>query len=50
MSKHTTLDQLKMLALRTKGEINKVDTRVTELSGRVDELSLRAASPTSWWA
>ena len=46
MSKHTTLDQLKMLALRTKGEINKVDTRV---AGSMN-LSLRAASPTSWWA
>lgn len=45
MSKHTTLDQLKMLALRTKGEINKVDTRVTELSGRVDELVTAGGEP-----
>lgn len=27
MSKHTTLDQLKMLAQRTKGEIDKVDSK-----------------------
>lgn len=38
MSKHTTLDQLKMLAQRTKGEIDKVDSKVTTLSGRVDTL------------
>ena len=38
MSKHTTLDQLKMLALRTKGEIDKVDSKVTTLSDRVDTL------------
>ena len=31
MSKHTTLDQLKLLALRTKGEIDKVDAKVQEL-------------------
>lgn len=38
MSKHTTLDQLKMLAQRTKGEIDKVDSKVVTLSGRVDTL------------
>ena len=38
MSKHTTLDQLKMLAQRTKGEIDKVDSKVATLSGRVDTL------------
>lgn len=38
MSKHTTLDQLKMLAQRTKGEIDKVDSKVTTLSSRVDTL------------
>lgn len=38
MSKHTTLDQLKMLAQRTKGEIGKVDSKMTALSGRVDTL------------
>lgn len=38
MSKHTTLDQLKMLARRTKGEIDKVDSKVTTLSDRVDTL------------
>lgn len=38
MSKHTTLDQLKMLAQRTKGEIDKVDSKVTTLSDRVDTL------------
>ena len=48
MSKHTTLDQLKMLAQRTKGEIDKVDSKVATLSGRVDTLEARAARPTSW--
>lgn len=38
MSKHATLDQLKMLAQRTKGEIDKVDSKVTTLSDRVDTL------------
>lgn len=38
MSKHSTLDQLKMLAQRTKGEIDKVDSKVTTLSDRVDTL------------
>lgn len=38
MSKHTTLDQLKMLGQRTKGEIDKVDSKVTTLSDRVDTL------------
>lgn len=38
MSKHTTLDQLKMLAQRTKGEIGKVDSKMTALSDRVDTL------------
>ena len=38
MPKHTTLDQLKMLAQRTKGEIGKVDSKMTALSDRVDTL------------
>ena len=38
MSRHTTLDQLKMLAQRTKGEIGKVDSKMTALSDRVDTL------------
>lgn len=38
MSKHTTLDQLKMQAKRTKGEIGKVDSKMTALSDRVDTL------------
>lgn len=38
MSKHPTLDQLKMLAQRTKGEIGKVDSKMTALSDRVDTL------------
>lgn len=38
MAKHTTLDQLKMLAQRTKGEIGKVDSKMTALSDRVDTL------------
>lgn len=38
MSKHTTLDQLKMLAQRSKTEIDKVDAKVSTLSNRVDTL------------
>lgn len=38
MSKHTTIDQLKMLAQRSKAEIDKVDGKVTALSSRVDSL------------
>lgn len=39
MSKQTTIDQLKMLAQRTKTEIDKVDGKVTALSSRVDTLA-----------
>lgn len=45
MSKHTTLDQLKMLANRSKVEIDKVDTKVTALSDRVDELVTAGGEP-----
>lgn len=45
MSKHTTLDQLKMLANRTKSEIVKVDDKVTTLSGRVDQLVTAGGEP-----
>lgn len=45
MSKHTTLDQLKMLAQRSKAEIDKVDARVTALSSRVDDLVTAGGEP-----
>ena len=45
MSKHTTLDQLKMLAQRSKTEIDKVDTKVTTLSNRVDDLVIAGGEP-----
>ena len=45
MSKHTTLDQLKMLAQRTNTEIKAVDAKVTTLSGRVDTLVAEGGEP-----
>lgn len=45
MNKHTTLDQLKMLAQRSKAEIDKVDTKVTALSNRVDDLVTAGGEP-----
>ena len=45
MSKHTTLDQLKKLAQRSKTEIDKVDAKVTTLSGRVDDLVTAGGEP-----
>lgn len=38
MPKATTIDQLQMLAQRTKTEIDAVDTKVSTLSNSVDEL------------
>lgn len=45
MSKHTTLEQLKMLAQRSKSEIDKVDSRVTALSSRVDDIATVGGEP-----
>lgn len=45
MSKHTTLDQLKMLAQRSKSEIDKVDAKVTSLSSQVEELATAGGEP-----
>lgn len=45
MSKHTTLDQFKMLAQRTKTEIDKVDTKVDNLAQRVDEIATVGGEP-----
>lgn len=45
MSKHTTLDQLKMLAQRTKTEIDKVDTKVDKLSEWVDDIATVGGEP-----
>ena len=36
-TKHTTIDQLKKLALRTKSEIGLVDAKVAGLTTKVDE-------------
>lgn len=45
MSKHTTIDQLKLLAQRTKTEINAVDSKVTSLTTRVDDLVTAGGEP-----
>lgn len=45
MSKHTTIDQLKMLAQRTKTEIDAVDGKVTTLSTKVDNLVAAGGEP-----
>lgn len=45
MSKHTTLDQLKMLAQRSKTEIDKVDTKVDNLAQRVDDIATVGGEP-----
>lgn len=45
MSKHTTIDQLKLLAQRSKTGIDAVDTKVTELSTKVDDLVTTGGEP-----
>ena len=45
MSKHTPLDQLKMLAQRTNTEIKAVDGKLTTLSNRVDDLVTAGGEP-----
>lgn len=45
MSKHTTLDQLKMLAQRTNTEIKAVDGKLTTLSNRVNDLVTAGGEP-----
>lgn len=45
MSKHTTLDQLKMLAQRTKTEIDKVDDKVDDLAQRVEDIATVGGEP-----
>lgn len=45
MSKHTTIDQLKLLAQRTKTEIDAVDSKVTSLTTRVDDLVTAGGEP-----
>lgn len=45
MTKHTTLEHLKKLAERTKSEINNVDKKVTDLSGKVDGLVTAGGEP-----
>ena len=45
MSKHTTLDQFKMLAQRSKTEIDKVDAKVDDLAQRVDDIATVGGEP-----
>ena len=45
MSKHPTLDQLKMLAQRSKTEIDRVDAKVTALNDRVDDIATVGGEP-----
>ena len=45
MSKHTTLDQLKMLAQRSKTEIDKVDAKVDKLAEQVNEMATIGGEP-----
>lgn len=45
MSKHTTVDQLKMLAQRTKTEIDIVDGKVNALNKRVDDIATVGGEP-----
>lgn len=44
-NKHTTIEQLKKLAMRSKAEIDKVDGKVTALSSRVDDLVTAGGEP-----
>lgn len=45
MSKHTTIDQLRLLAQRTKTEIDAVDSKVTSLTTRVNDLVTAGGEP-----
>lgn len=45
MSKHTTLDQLKLLAQRTKVEVDAVDLKITNLGTKVDDLEKAGGQP-----
>lgn len=45
MSKHTTIDQLKKLALRTKREIGLVDAKVAGLATKVNDLVTAGGEP-----
>lgn len=45
MSKHTTIEQLKLLAQRTKTEIDAVDSKVTSLTTRVNDLVTAGGEP-----
>lgn len=45
MSKHTTIDQLILLAQRTKTEIDAVDSKVTSLTTRVNDLVTAGGEP-----
>lgn len=44
-SKHTTIEQLQMLAQRSKAEIDKVDLKVTNLATKVNELVTVGGEP-----
>ena len=45
MSKHTTLEQFKMLAQRSKTEIDKVDGKVDKLAERVNDIATVGGEP-----
>lgn len=45
MFKHTTIDQLRLLAQRTKTEIDAVDSKVTSLTTRVNDLVTAGGEP-----
>ena len=44
-TKHTTIEQLKKLALRTKNEIGLVDAKVTGLTTKVNDLVTAGGEP-----
>ena len=44
-TKHTTIEQLKKLALRTKSEIGLVDAKVTGLTTKVNDLVTAGGEP-----
>ena len=44
-TKHTTIDQLKKLALRTKSEIGLVDAKVAGLTTKVNDLVTAGGEP-----
>ena len=48
-TKHTTIEQLKKLALRTKSEIGLVDAKVAGLTTKVNDLVTAGGEPNKLW-